>query len=280
MGERQIGIVGGGNMARAIIEGCLASGGFVAGDWAVAEPDPAKLAAMRALGVEAVEHANELASVLAKDAPILLAVKPQSLADVAADLAGAASGRVIITILAGTPSSKVRDALGADCRVVRVMPNTPAQIGRATSAITLGAGARPGDDKLAERIFSAIGTVVRIDESLMDAFTAVAGSGPAYVFFLAEAMVEAAHRVGFAPDVAEAIVRSTLAGSSLLLEGSEKSAADLRRAVTSKGGTTEAALAVLDRTGVLESVVEAIVAARDRGTHLAGPGPSPGRGAS
>ena len=272
MSERRIGVVGGGNMARAIIEGCVASGRFGPGDWAVAEPDGAKREAMRAIGVEVVEHARALASRIAHDAPILLAVKPQSLPEVASDLGGAGRGRVVITILAGTPSARVRAALGGDCRVVRVMPNTPAQIGRGTSAITLGAGARAGDDALAERMFSAIGTVARIDESMMDAFTAVAGSGPAYVFFLAEAMVQAARRVGFEADVAEAIVRSTLSGSGLLLEASESNAAELRRAVTSKGGTTEAALGVLDRAQVLEAFVEAIVAARDRGVQLASAG--------
>lgn len=269
MSQRRIGIVGGGNMARAIIQGCLASGRFDAGDWAVAEPDPERLAAIRALGVEGVEHAGALGSVLADDATILLAVKPQVLADVGRDLAGAAPGRVVITILAGTPSRKVRAALGGECRVVRVMPNTPAQIGRGTSAVTLGAGARAGDDDLAERIFSSIGTVVRVDESLMDAFTAVVGSGPAYVFYLAEAMVEAARRVGFDAPVAEAIVRSTLAGSSLLLEHSERGAGELRRAVTSQGGTTEAAMDVLERARVTEAFVAAIVTARDRGAQLA-----------
>ena len=273
MSETRIGVVGGGNMAGAIIRGCLDSGRFPPAAWAVAEPNPERRARVAALGVDTAESAADLVAALDPQAPLLLAVKPQSLDDVARDLAGAAAGRVVISILAGTPSSRIRAALGAgDVRVVRVMPNVPAQVGRGTSAISSGAGARPGDDALAHEIFSAIGTVVRIDESLMDAFTAVAGSGPAYLFLLAEGMVEGAQRVGFDAEPAETIVRSVLSGSSLLLEASDQSASDLRRTVTSKGGTTEAALEVLEGAGLADSVARAIVAARDRGISLAGGG--------
>ncbi len=273
MSEARIGVIGGGNMARAIIEGGLASGRFGPGTWVVAEPDGAKRERLAALGVGVVEHAGALGDRLAADAQILLAVKPQMLGEAAADLGGVARGRVVVSILAGTPSGKVRDALGGEaggCRVIRVMPNTPARIRRGTSALAVGAGASEEDASVAEAVFGAVGSVVRVEEGMIDAFTAMAGSGPAYLFYFAEAMVEAGREVGFSPADAESIARSTLAGAGLLLEGAEESAADLRRAVTSKGGTTEAALSVLDRDGVGQSIVRAIVAARDRGVELAG----------
>src|SRR5690606_13250813 len=154
--------------------------------------------------------------------------------------------------------------------VVRAMPNLPARIRQGATAICLGDGAAPGDDDFALALFRGIGPLVlRIDESLMDAFTAVAGSGPAYLFYLAEAMTRAATELGFDAPAAREIVKATLAGSASLLAQSSESPADLRAAVTSKGGTTEAATTVLDNAGVMNAIVRAITAARDRGRELA-----------
>lgn len=268
MSERRIGVVGGGNMGQAIIAGCLTSGRFAPGHWVVAEPDGSRRDTLQRLGVAVVEHAGDLATTLGDGDGLLLAVKPQMLEAAARDLAGAASGRMVISILAGTPSARVDEALGGGCRVVRAMPNTPARIGRGTTAIAPGAGAGEADVAEAERVFGAVGVVVRIEEGLFDAFTALAGSGPAYLFYLGEAMERAAGSMGFGPAPSRAIVRSVLAGASLLLEGASESPGELRRNVTSKGGTTEAALEVMEGAGVGDAIVRAIVAARDRGEEL------------
>jgi len=149
------------------------------------------------------------------------------------------------------------------------MPNLPAKIRQGITALCAGAGTRPGDDSFAREIFGGVGPmVVTIEESLMDAFTAVAGSGPAYVFYLAEAMIQASVRLGFDEPTARDIVRETIAGAGNLLADSAEAPEKLRAAVTSKGGTTEAACKKLDEAGVMPAIVEAIRAARDRGREI------------
>lgn len=136
--------------------------------------------------------------------------------------------------------------------------------------MALGEGVQDGDDALAVQLFEAIGRVVRIDESLMDAFTAVAGSGPAYVFYLCEAMARAAEEIGFDRDTAEWLARWTVSGAGAVLDAADQPPETLRAAVTSKGGTTAAAMTVLDEAALMTVFVRAITAARDRGRELAG----------
>ncbi len=240
---------------------------------------------------------------------VLLAVKPQMLGEVGEQLRPhlQAMPRVVISILAGMPTAKIAQALsggtGADgsggcrggaalgsatqgapdvadakpsttaphvCPVIRVMPNTPARLRKSMTAISYGAGANAAHGSLAYDLFASIGEVVKIDESLMDGFTALSGSGPAYVFYLAEAMMRAAQEVGFDRITADRVVRQTIAGAAGLLMDSHEPPEALRAAVTSKGGTTEAAVGELDRSKAMEAVVRAIVAGRDRGRELAG----------
>lgn len=285
-------VLGCGNMGRAIVAGGLAPRAAVLdpGFLAMADPDPAQRDKARALGVRHVyERAADAFQHLPDHADlgqVLLAVKPQSFGALAGELRPALAGspRVVITILAGTPSAKIRDALATPnrpgVRVVRAMPNLPASIGRGCTALALGAGANPGDDAFALDLFRAVGptpqpgtslpdAVVRIDESMMDAFTALAGSGPAYLFYLAEAMHAAAVRMGFAPDQALAIVKATLSGAGELLAASPQHPNALRAAVTSRGGTTAAATDLLDHRAAMQTLTEAVIAARDRGTQLA-----------
>ncbi|MEO1130472.1 MAG: pyrroline-5-carboxylate reductase [Planctomycetota bacterium] len=273
MGEPRIAVIGGGNMARAIIEGCVASGAFEVDRWLVSEPDAARRGIFEAMGVQAVADTPALAAALDPSDALLLAVKPQMLERVAEQArAMPLEDRLVMSILAGATSERIRAALGGGCRLVRIMPNTPAQIGKGASAIAPGAGATEEDTALAERIFGAVGAVWRTSESMMDAFTALAGSGPAYVFALAEAMQCAGEQMGFSSEEADAMVRATLAGSAALLERREMDAATLRRAVTSPGGTTAAAIQVLEDAGFGAMMVRAIEAARERGAELAGEG--------
>lgn len=265
-------------MGRAILRGGL-SGGFLAPDRVVvAEPDREKHAELARAGVtvvdtarDAIEWLDGLAGAAAEPdgGQVLLAVKPQMLPQVGTEIGGAVGGRIVISILAGTPGAKVRERLGGRARVVRAMPNLPATIGRGVTAVCLSAGAGPGDDEAARGLFACAGPVVTIVEEMMDAFTALAGSGPAYLFYLAEAMVNAAITMGFDRAEAERLVRATIDGSAALLNASSESPASLRGAVTSKGGTTAAAIAELDEAGVKAWIEHAILAARNRGAELA-----------
>jgi len=271
MAERTLAIVGGGNMAGAILAGCARSGDpeLAPDRMVVAEPDGARRAALASLGALTVSGAGELGGWIGPSTQVLLAVKPQSLQSAAAGLGGLARGRVVISILAGTPSAKVRGGVGEGARVVRAMPNMAAGIGQGVTAVAVGSGAVEADAAFAVRLFGAVGPlVVRIDESLMDAFTAVAGSGPAYVFYLAEAMMKAAVEMGLEPQAADAVVRQTIMGAGMLLRDDQRTAEALRNAVTSRGGTTAAAVAVLEGRGVDGALRAAVVAARDRGREL------------
>jgi len=272
--QTPLAVIGGGNMARAILT-APASAALLAGRCVVAEPLAEKrpdfeLAVPTAADALAWVRAHEPVPGVGQ---VLLAVKPQLLADVARELAPILAaedqGRVVITILAGTPSAKVRAALAPAVRVVRAMPNTPARIARGITAVCLGDGARQGDDTFARALFEGVGRVVDLPESMLDAFTALAGSGPAYVFYLAEAMVEAACALGFEREQAIAIVRETVSGSGELMRSSPEPPRALRAAVTSKGGTTAAATDVLDQAGVMDAFIRAIHAARHRGVELA-----------
>lgn len=272
-------VIGGGNMGKAIVVGCVNAGILSPKRVCVADPAAEKRARFGALGVHVVATAWDalawLGSVAAQpeEGQILLAIKPQSLlacADELKQLRGALAGRVVISILAGATTTRIRDCLGGDIRVIRAMPNLPAAIGKGVTALSLGTAASADDSIFARQIFAGIGpTVVDLDEPMMDAFTAVAGSGPAYLFYLAESMVQGAMRVGFTREDALRIVRGTLAGSAAMLEQSPDEPAALRDAVTSKGGTTEAALAVLNSKTVLQDFADAIEAARNRGRELA-----------
>jgi len=264
----RLAVVGGGTMAQAILQGAFDAGVLTPRQILLAEPDDSKRRLFADLGVDARPGASDFPERLPDEAPVLLAVKPQMLSDAARDLGGRAGGRVVISILAGSPSGKVRAALGGDCRVIRVMPNTPARIRRGISAIAIGDGAQTGDDALALQLLEAVGEVVRIDEALMDAFTAIAGSGPAYVFYLAEAMARAGTSLGFDEAQADRLARKTIAGAGALLAQSDQSPAELRAAVTSKGGTTAAALQALNDASVQDAFVRAVTAARDRGAEL------------
>ena len=272
-------VIGGGNMGKAIVVGGVNAGILSPQRVCVADPAAEKRARFGALGVQVVATTWDAVTWLGsnasrpEDGQVLLAIKPQSLVACAEEikqLRGAISGRIVISILAGASSSRVRECLGGDIHVIRAMPNLPAAIGKGVTALCVGAGASTGDAAFARKLFAGIGpAVVDLEESMMDAFTAVAGSGPAYLFYLAESMVQGAMRVGFSHADALKIVRGTLAGSAAMLEQSADEPSDLRAAVTSKGGTTEAALKVLNSKTVLQDFADAIEAARDRGRELA-----------
>jgi len=263
--------IGGGTMARAIIQGALGAELIDPGRVVVADPDQDKRRSMARLGCAVVPAADEAARWLGDrtDGQIVLAIKPQVFGAVAAQIGRLSDPIVVISIMAGVSSERINAGLGPRARIIRVMPNTPARVGAGATAVAMGAGARPGDDAVAMSLFGAVGpVVVRIDESLMDAFTAVAGSGPAYAFYLAEAMIEAGASLGLDAQVARRVVGQVIAGAGVLLVEDGADPASLRAAVTSKGGTTAAAMSVLEQERVAQTIVRAVTAAKDRGRQL------------
>lgn len=264
-------VIGGGTMARAILAGA-AKAGVISDQVVIAEPDESRRGGFEHAVPSAAdaiawirEHEGEAGA-----GQVLLAIKPQVFPEVAREVSPEMiEDRVVISILAGLTSATIRAALGGRARVIRVMPNTPARIGRGMSAIALGEGASVDDAVFAHDLFGAVGRTLALPESMMDAFTALAGSGPAYVFYLAEAMLDAAIELGFERDHALTIVRETIAGAGELMRSGADTPRALRAAVTSKGGTTAAAIDVLDQAGVMDDVMRAIHAARHRGAVLA-----------
>lgn len=277
MMETPLLFIGGGAMARAIICGAVETGRINPRGIAVVDVKPEVVALLPpSLGHVTARTDIGYAWLLRAEAAsrqegqIILAVKPQSLPVVAKELRSLLTGpRVVISILAGATTQRIAEALAPHARVVRVMPNLAAQVGLGMAAICFGKGVSADDAHVARDLFSAIGRVMEIDESAMDAFTALAGSGPAYLFAFAEALTSAAVEIGFSDHDADAIVRQMLYGAAGVLVASPESAQRLKSSVTSRGGTTEAALRVLEEGRFAEMIAQALKAARDRGRDLA-----------
>ncbi len=265
-----LGIIGAGNMGMVILRGALEADVLSAQTTVVADVEPARREEAARLGCQTTADAADLAGV----GQIILAVKPQGFQGVAGALGTLKGPTVVISIMAGLGSREIRAALGPAARVIRVMPNTPSQVGAGMAAIAVGDGAQPGDETLAVAIFEALGRTVIVDEALMHAVTAVSGSGPAYVFLLAEAMEQAGVGLGLDPDTARLLVTQTILGAGKLLDEADRTSSELRATVTSPGGTTEAALREMDRRELSGIVRDAITAARDRAAQLESEGSS------
>lgn len=255
-------------MARALIGGLLRQGWRTA-QIVVSEPQPeARAALQQDLGVHCVAS-NAMAVV---DADIwVLAVKPQVMAQVCTELAPQATGQapLVVSIAAGITLASLRHWLGAAPRLVRCMPNTPALIGQGITGVHAEAGVSGAEREQVDHLLRAVGEVCWIvEESLMDAVTAVSGSGPAYFFALMEGLMAGAEAQGLDPATARALVLQTALGAAALACGSEASPAELRRRVTSPGGTTAAGLAVLEARGLHDAAIATIAAATRRGREL------------
>ena len=261
-------VVGGGVMGEALIAGLLRNSAH-APRVRVVEASPeraADLAQRYPLDVDAIDRAVQGADV------VILAVKPIDMAAALTSMSQhLAPGTLVISIAAGITIATLSGALGPGVDVVRAMPNTPARIDQGLIGISGVEGGSTAALDEAERLLSSVGVVVRIPEHLQDALTAVSGSGPAYVFYLAENMIDAAVDLGLDRATARAMVHQTILGSAMLLATADEDAVDLRAKVTSKGGTTAAAIAELDRRAVGDAIIAAITAARDRGIELGAP---------
>ncbi len=262
----RLAVVGGGRMGEALVGGLLAAG------WAPAD----ELCVVERVGARRAALVERFPDVAVQDAVppaegVVVAVKPGDVADACADVAGAGVGRVL-SIAAGVPIATLEAALG-EVAVVRAMPNTAALVGAGAAAIAPGRYAGDADLAWAEEILSAVGEVVHVPEPLLDAVTGLSGSGPAYVFLVAEALVDAGVLAVLPHDISRRLALQTLLGAARLLTETGESPQVLRAAVTSPGGTTAAGLRVLEAAGARSAVIEAVAAATARSREL-GAGPS------
>lgn len=202
---------------------------------------------------------------------VFLAVKPQDIADVLDEIAvQLPPSAVVVSVAAGIRTIQIEAALAENTAVIRVMPNTPATVNAGMFAVSPGASCNHEQIMDVHRLLAAAGEVEIVEESVQDAVTAVSGSGPAYVFYLAEAMIDGGSAAGLPDETARKLTAQTLLGAAKLLAGSEFSAAQLRRRVTSPGGTTAAAIEVFDEHRMHDSIVEAVKAAAARSLELSG----------
>ena len=266
-----IGFVGSGNMAEALIKGIITAGVCKPENIFISDIRPERLKRLvRKYKVKPAKNNSELAS---KADIVVLSVKPQNMTEAMESIKDAVSSKkLVISIAAGVKTSRIADVLG-NVAIIRAMPNTPALIGEGASALFANTKAKPMLKK-AKAIFSAAGqTVVVDDEEMIDAVTAVSGSGPAYYFLLMEEMIKAAGKLALPDDVAKDLVLQTAKGAALLAieaDSRGESPAQLRQKVTSPGGTTEAALKVLAKGKFGPLIEAAIRKARDRSRELSG----------
>lgn len=258
--------LGGGNMANALIGGMVKQG-FAAADIHVIDPGADARARLSAsYGVHCHATAGD-----APDAPdvLVLAVKPQQMREAVAPLVGRLGQAIVVSIAAGLDMSALSRWLGGHRQIVRSMPNTPALIGAGITGLCALPDVDTAGKALAERVLRAVGSTVWIDdEAQMDAVTAISGSGPAYVFLFIEALQQAAAELGFTPAQGRQLAIETVQGAAALAAASDEPASLLRERVTSKGGTTEAALKVMLERGVKDGIVAGCLAAETRGREL------------
>lgn len=255
-------LVGGGRMGEALLAGLIAA------DWAPVE----ELAVAEKVAARRDELAAACPGLVVVEEPVaadgvIVAVKPGDVASACAAVAAAGTRRVL-SIAAGVTLASLEAALGAGIPVVRAMPNTPALVGAGAAAIAAGTAASGDDLDWAEGLLRAVGTVVRVPEHLLDAVTGLSGSGPAYVFLVAEALIEGGVLAGLPRDVSVELATATLFGAAKLLVESGSTPEALRAQVTSPGGTTAAGLRALEAAGVRSALLEAVAAATERSREL------------
>ena len=257
-----LGFLAYGNMGSAILDGLLSEGALRAENARVYEVDSERRALAELRGIPVVDSASELAS---QCDTIVIAVKPQAFDEAAAPMAGALrSDSLVISIMAGISIGYIRGVLGDDVQVARVMPNLPALVGAGVAAIACSEDCSEADKVTARTVFETVGLAEFVAESEMDAVTALSGSGPAYFFHMVECMASAAAALGLPEDQATRFASKTMLGAALMLEKTGTPPGELRRQVTSKGGTTAAALERFETGGYKSIVRAALDAAADR----------------
>jgi pyrroline-5-carboxylate reductase len=267
LADKKLGIIGTGNMGGAIIGGLIKVGLLKPEKIFAFDVDDKKLDEF--CQTHRINKCASNTEVVKQSDLILLSVKPQNMREVLEDIEPAVTDdKSFLTVAAGIPTVFIEGLLKKDIPVVRAMPNTPGLIGSGATAIAPGRLANEVDMKIAETIFSSIGIVVMAEEKDLDAVTALSGSGPAYFFLLIECLTKAGVAVGLSEEMAETLAKQTALGAAQLALNSDDTPAELRKKVTSKGGTTEAALNVFQDEKYEDIVKKAIKAATDRAGEL------------
>ena len=269
MTDQRLGLIGGGNMARSLVGGLIKSG-IAPESMIVSDPDDSiRRALVEDFSIQTCADNTDAARV----ADILvLAVKPQVMRCAVEDIAESLLQRqpLVVSIAAGIPIASIESWAGSPLALIRVMPNPPALTGNGASGMYANHRVSKSQRVQARKIMEAIGIAVWVDEeSLIDTVTAVSGSGPAYFFYLMDAMVKAAQEGGLNPDASRQLTLQTALGAAQLALASGESLTELRRRVTSPGGTTQAAVEMLDKNGCEEILIRAVHAARERSVELA-----------
>ena len=265
-------IVGGGKMGSALLGGLTASGWIDPADVVVVEPVAERRAELEAaftgLRTYSAPELGLLSDGGERPPGAVLATKPDVAEGACRALAVTGVTRVL-SIVAGVPAQRLESALGGQPVVVRAMPNTAALVGAGVTVIAGGSFATSADLAWAEDVLSAVGTVIRLPERQLDAVTGLSGSGPAYLFLVAEAMIEAGVQMGLTRDVSHTLVVETMAGSAALLKQTGREPAALRAEVTSPAGTTAAGIRALEARAIRSAFMEAVAAATERSRNLA-----------
>jgi pyrroline-5-carboxylate reductase len=269
---RRVGFVGGGNMGEALIRGLLGTSLVPAELLAATDVRAERTAQLsRQFGITA--HGDNGRLVREADV-VILAVKPQIMGAVVAEIAPVVTARhLLISIAAGVSTAAIRAALGKEARIIRVMPNTPALVLQGAAAIARGPGLGPDDLATAEAIFGAVGRVVVLDETLMDAVTGLSGSGPGYVAVVIEALADGGVKMGLDRATAMTLATQTVLGAAHLLAETGMHPGALKDMVSSPGGTTIAGISALEEGGLRSTLIRAVERATQRSREL-GRGPA------
>jgi len=262
-----LGFVGGGQMAEALIKGLLSRELLKPGQITVSDLSEVRRSHLKkTFGINTTSENKE---VVKGSEIIILAVKPQVISIVLKEIRPVVSSdRLVVSIAAGITVHSLEKGLPDDTRVVRVMPNTPAMVQAGAAALCKGTAARPGDLDMVRQILETVGKAVVVPESLMDAVTGLSGSGPAYVFTFIEGLIEAGVREGLPRTIAQELVVQTVLGAALMCQNTGKHPAELTTMVTSPGGTTVAGLHVLERGALRGIILDAVRAATERSREL------------
>jgi pyrroline-5-carboxylate reductase len=263
----RIGFLGAGKMATALAQGWINAGLVTAKDICASDPVPAAGDHFtKATGAATVSDNRR---VLTQSNIVVLAVKPQNMGELLAEIrAGVTGQHLLISIAAGITIQQIADAVGADKRILRVMPNTPCLVGASASAFAASPQATPADVQLMDRLLQSVGRAVQVPEKLLDAVTGLSGSGPAFVAVMIEALADGGVRMGLPRDLATLLAAQTLLGSAKMLLETGMHPGQLKDMVASPAGTTIAGLHALERGGLRAALIDAVEAATKRSIEL------------
>lgn len=267
---KPIGFIGAGNMAEAIISGLIKKALITPQEITVFDVKPERMDHLRSVfGIECAASVQEL--VRSRDI-IILAIKPNQIATLLQGIKGPLAGKLIISIAAGVTLKSMLGVLGAEAKIVRVMPNTPALVGQGATVLTASSSCTEPEKEIAKEIFFAVGICLEMEEKFINAVTALSGSGPAFCFLFMEAMCDGAVKAGLPRDVALRLAAATMKGAGAMVLELGKHPGQLKDMVTSPSGTTIEGISVLESKGFRSAVIEAVTAAYKRAEAMSGEG--------